>query len=227
MPVNFGRSILIAEMLNASPFPICVLLLRFQVNFFRASFAFAFLSFLFLPGFVLAQSGGAEAAQIGASCPLIKLPSINDSASQPSASLKTVADFPAKLVMVNFWASWCTPCVKEMPALQRLYQVLKPEGFLLLSINVDNPGQLQRVRQFLKDSGYDFPVLSDADLQLADKLGVTGFPETFFLSGEGKFLGFVDPGSAADVPLVRVIADRPWDAPAYLRAVRRMIPGDR
>lgn len=110
-----------------------------------------------------------------------------------------------------------------MPALERLYQVLKPEGFVLLSVNVDNPGQLQKVRQFLKDSGYDFPVLSDADLRLADKLGVTGFPETFFIGPEGKFLGFVDPGSAADVPLVRVIADRPWDAPAYVRAVRAMI----
>jgi peroxiredoxin len=134
---------------------------------------------------------------------------------------RSLSEFKGKTVLVNFWATWCNPCVAEMPALERLHQTLKDKGFLVVAVSVDTAQQKPKVVDFVREKGLTFPVLVDLNFKSATALGVSGFPETFFLDREGKFRSFTDP--VAKKAAVRVISDRPWDSPQYIAAVSELL----
>lgn len=135
---------------------------------------------------------------------------------------KTLHDFRGKHVLLNFWATWCAPCVSEMGALERLYKTYKDQGFEIVAINVDPAENLDAVKTFVKENGITFTILRDPELSLPPVYGLTGFPESFFISNEGKFLNFSDPsvGTAG----VRIVGDRPWDSETFLKSVREVLP---
>ncbi len=134
---------------------------------------------------------------------------------------KTLADLRGKLTLLNFWATWCVPCVAEMPALQRLHKTLESEGFQVVAINVDPAESGETVKKFLSDRGISFPVLLDPTLSLPEQYGITGFPESFFISPDLKFISVIDPESKE--PAVRLLSDRPWDSPVYVELVKSLI----
>lgn len=68
-----------------------------------------------------------------------------------------------KVVLINFWATWCIPCRKEMIHLQKLYDQYKGQGFEVLAINIDDASRLSQVKPFVKKYNYTFPVLLDTD----------------------------------------------------------------
>ena len=132
-----------------------------------------------------------------------------------------LSDFRGQVVVLNFWATWCTPCVLEMPSLERLHQTLKEKGLRVIAVNMDDPGTEAGVKKFVESYGLNFAVLRDPNYSAAGKYGVSGFPETFFISREGKFISFKDPLTGTES--VRIISDRPWDSVNYLKQIESLL----
>jgi thiol-disulfide isomerase/thioredoxin len=96
----------------------------------------------------------------------------------------TREDFTGKVTLVNFWASWCGPCVEEIPALNRLREHMKDRPFELISINyAEKP---QQIREFLNMVKVDFPVLLDEDGSYSAKWNVLVYPATFVIAADGN-----------------------------------------
>ena len=113
------------------------------------------------------------------SAPDFKLPSI-------SGGEVSLSGFRGKWVFVNFWATWCAPCVLEMPMMNDLYHEFKNENFEMLAISIDTPSALDGVRRFVKKSGFDFTVLLDKDKQAQSAYGVFSIPKTFMVDPDGR-----------------------------------------
>ncbi len=93
-------------------------------------------------------------------------------------------DYAGKSVILNFWATWCAPCVKEMPLLDKLGRVGKRVGLEVIVVNYKET--LDTVRKFTEKNDYGSPtVLVDESGKLADQYQVMGLPATFFINSEG------------------------------------------
>ena len=75
----------------------------------------------------------------------------------------SLSDFSDQVVLISFWATWCTPCQAEMPHLQRFYDTYKDQGFAVLSINTDDARSSSQVKPLVKSKGLTFPVLLDRE----------------------------------------------------------------
>lgn len=96
--------------------------------------------------------------------------------------------FRGKIVLLNFWATWCGPCKEEMPFLQVLHQQFKEKDFVLLTVSVDYEG-VKPVQEFINKQRYTFPVLLDPQCEVLDLFEVKGIPTTFIIDKKGKMLG--------------------------------------
>ena len=96
---------------------------------------------------------------------------------------RSLAEFRGAPVLVNFWASWCVPCLAEMPEIERFEKRMSAEGLKLAMINLEEPPSV--VRNFLREYDYSFPALLDAEGAAARAFGVTGLPTSFFLDAGG------------------------------------------
>lgn len=96
----------------------------------------------------------------------------------------TVPDLANKVVLVDFWASWCSPCKKSFPALKELQDKYGPDGFVVVAISLDeDKGDMDA---FLKKAKVPFVILRDEKGKLAEKVGVEGIPASFILDQSGK-----------------------------------------
>ena len=96
----------------------------------------------------------------------------------------TLAEYRGKVVAVNFWASWCPPCIKEMPGIQRLDKMLDDESFVMLPVNVGE--KKYRVWKFVKLIDFTVPVLLDPDSKTFSAWDVSVLPTSFLLDKEGR-----------------------------------------
>jgi peroxiredoxin len=122
-----------------------------------------------------------------------------------------LADFRGRVVLVNFWATWCKPCEDEMPAMQRLYDELAGSSFELLAVSVDD--ELPPVERFRERLGLRFPILLDPDQRAAHAYQTFRFPETLLIGADG----FV---------IERYIGPKEWDADAYVDRIRRLLQAE-
>jgi peroxiredoxin len=90
-----------------------------------------------------------------------------------------------KVVLVNFWATWCPPCRKEMPDMQALYERFGPRGFVVLAVTDDDAG---KVRSFVAERKYTFPVLLDSEHTVNQLFRVAGIPKSFLYGRDGKLV---------------------------------------
>lgn len=95
-----------------------------------------------------------------------------------------LAGLKGQVVLVNFWATWCPPCVEEIPSLQRLYRRLKPLGLEVLAVDVGESATVMRT--FLRDKPVDFPVLMDSAAETFRRWGIHAFPTTLVLDREHR-----------------------------------------
>lgn len=96
----------------------------------------------------------------------------------------TARDFGGKLLIVNFWASWCPPCVEEAPSLGRLAQVLGPKGLVVLGVSEDQDAQ--GYRDFIKRFQVPFLTARDPSQEIKHKYGTLQIPESYFIDSNGK-----------------------------------------
>jgi thiol-disulfide isomerase/thioredoxin len=102
-----------------------------------------------------------------------------------------LADYPGRVVIVNFWATWCVPCVVEMPSLQRLRERLAPRRVEVVAVNFQE--NAARIAPFVERMGITFPVVRDHDGTIRAAWNVTVFPTTFVV-GPDRRIAFVATG---------------------------------
>jgi peroxiredoxin len=116
-----------------------------------------------------------------------------------------------RVVLVNFWATWCKPCEDEMPAMQRLYTALGAgDRFELLAVSVDEADD--EVRAFRDRLGLTFPILLDPGKRAANAYHTFRFPESWLVGPDG-------------VVVARYVGPREWDDPLYVDRIRRLMDG--
>ena len=96
----------------------------------------------------------------------------------------SMADLRGKVLVVNFWASWCLECRPEMPTLERLHRELSPRGLAVLGINARE--ETDAVRRYAKDLDLTFPLVLDQDGKINAAYGVVGLPTTFLVGRDGR-----------------------------------------
>ena len=96
----------------------------------------------------------------------------------------SLEDYRGKIVLLNFWATWCPPCREEMPDLDKIYKEQKDNDFVVLAVN---GGEAKEdVKKFIDDNGYSFPVLLDTDINVNFTYNVAFIPTSYMLDKEGK-----------------------------------------
>ncbi|MEW5872591.1 MAG: redoxin domain-containing protein [Chloroflexota bacterium] len=97
----------------------------------------------------------------------------------------TLSDLRGRPVLVNLWASWCPPCRAEMPAMLRVYQDYKAQGFTLLAVNAANQDSSTAALDFAQELGLDFPILFDSQGSVAQQYQISALPTSFFIDAHG------------------------------------------
>ncbi len=94
-----------------------------------------------------------------------------------------LSDLRGKIVLLNFWATWCKPCKEEMPAMQASYDKLRNQGFVVLAVN--ELEDVEKVAEHIKTHGHTFLVVMDHDNRVANQYGVVGLPASFLIDRQG------------------------------------------
>jgi len=115
-------------------------------------------------------------------------------------------DHRGRVTLVNFWATWCPPCVHEIPSMNRLAAAYDPREFAIVSVNFKEPPA--HVRAFMGKVAVDFPVLLDEDGAAAARWGVFAFPSSFLLDRQGRVRYSVNTAIEWDTAEARVVIDR-------------------
>jgi peroxiredoxin len=105
----------------------------------------------------------------------------------PDGGTLRLADLKGKVVFLNFWATWCEPCLEEMPAMERLSRAYRDRGLVVLALSADREGA-SVVKPFLKRHGLTFPVGLDPDQSVARLYRVWALPSTFIVDRAGTGL---------------------------------------
>ena len=130
----------------------------------------------------------------------------------------SLASLRGKVVVLNIWATWCYPCVKEMPTLQHAYELLKDEGLEVVAVSVDAPvGRLDPVgnpggdvQTFVKQLGLTFTVLRDPERKIDSTFALIGIPSTFVIDKRGFIVQ-------------KVVGIETWDDEPHLRELRKLL----
>ena len=121
---------------------------------------------------------------------------------------RTLADYRGQVVLVNFWASWCPPCIQEMPVLERLKQALNEQPFEVLAINVGE--KKYKVWKFVKLISFGLPVLLDTRRDTFNSWGASVLPTSFLLDKQGRIR-------------YRVQGDIEWDSEDVVALIEALI----
>ncbi len=116
-------------------------------------------------------------------------------------------DYRGRPLIVNFWATWCPPCRREMPSMERAWKKLHKEGIAMLAVNMGE--DRDTVFRFMADYPVSFPVLFDSAGKTTERWPIRGLPTTFILDPSGRIV-------------YQAIGGRNWDDPALLSTIRRL-----
>jgi peroxiredoxin len=158
------------------------------------------------------------AAAAPAATPAQTMTPVADRPAAPDFALKDVdgkrhrlSENRGKVVLVNFWATWCPPCRREMPSMQRAWAQLKGENFEMLAINVGEDEDTIFGFTFSTGVELTFPILLDHDAQVIKAWPVIALPTSFVVDPQGRIV-------------YRAVGGREWDDPELLKKIRELMP---
>lgn len=124
--------------------------------------------------------------------------------------LHRLSDYRGKIVALNFWATWCPPCRREMPSMQRLKDQMDPDEFVILAVDVAEDDETVFAFIFALDVPIDYPLLLDSDGKVTDQWPILGLPTSFVLDKSGRVV-------------LRAVGGRLWDAPEFAQTIKALI----
>ena len=132
----------------------------------------------------------------------------NFSIQSDSGKTITARDFGGKLLLLNFWATWCPPCVEEIPGLNQLAQQLGPRGLVILGVSVDKDEKLYR--DFLTRSPLSYLTARDPEEKINLTYGTIQYPESYLIDQHGKVVE-------------KFISSQPWASPQMIQHVQSLL----
>jgi peroxiredoxin len=150
-------------------------------------------------------SPGSDGWSMGSRVPTVGTPAEDFSLIDLEGKSQSLSQYRGKIVLVNFWATWCKPCTTEMPAMQTAYEKLREKNFVVLAINELEDDA--KVREHIKQYGHTFPVLMDHDNKVANQFGVFGLPVSVFIDEEGRVQEYIKGGLLTEQK-IQMVVDR-------------------
>lgn len=150
------------------------------------------------------EKSGVQTPSLGEPIPDIALP-------DPGGDTFRLSDLRGKVVLVNFWASWCPPCVEEMPSLEKLYRVLKDKGLEVVGVSVDE--SLEVIERFRNEHDLTFTILHDKGATVSHRFQTFKYPETYVVDRAG-------------VLVAKIIGPRDWIAPAIMLEIVSLLKSE-
>lgn len=136
--------------------------------------------------------GLSQSWSMGSRVPTVGTPADEFRLTDLDGKAHSLSQYRGKVVLVNFWATWCKPCTTEMPAMQASFDKLRDKGFVVLAINELEDDA--KVRDHIKQYGHTFPVLMDRDNKVANQFGVFGLPVSVFIDEKGVVQEYLKGG---------------------------------
>ena len=156
-------------------------------------------------GFLSLQQRTGQGLEAGKPVPDFHLAALSGSRSD-------LASLRGRVVLLNFWATWCPPCVAEMPSLDRLSRALGPEGLTVVGLSVD--ADEAALKGFVARHGLGFTILRDPGAHTAAAYRVTGYPQTFLIARDGTLVK-------------TVLGPAEWDTPEAIGYFRALLARER
>ncbi|MEJ2574351.1 MAG: TlpA disulfide reductase family protein [Gammaproteobacteria bacterium] len=174
----------------------------------RIEFFFALLCAL---AFLLsATAAGADPfSELGVTTPKVRLKAPSFTLNRLGGGTARMPDFAGKVVLLNFWATWCAPCREEMPAMQRLWERYRQQGLVIVAVAADRSDGKQ-VASFVDQLGLTYPILLDPKGEVRNRYEVVGLPMSYLIGRDGKISG-------------RVIGITKWDSPQAFALVEHLL----
>ncbi len=117
----------------------------------------------------------------------------------PDGEMIALNSYPGQVVFVNFWGTYCPPCVAELPELQEVYDELKDEGFVIIGLNAEE--KPEKVKTFVAENGITFPILISDDATVNAIFGLKHMPTTWFIDKNGILRGKIEGQMSKDMAL--------------------------
>ena len=117
----------------------------------------------------------------------------------PDGDMISLSDYPRQVVFVNFWGTYCPPCVAELPELQEVYDELQDDGFVIIGLNAEE--KPEKVKAFVQENGITFPIIISDDATVNPVYQLKHMPTTWFIDKNGILRGKIEGQMSKDMAL--------------------------
>ncbi len=159
-----------------------------------------------------------SALAMGSRPPAAGMPAVGFTLTDLQGKAHSLEQYRGKIVLVNFWATWCKPCTSEMPAMQTVYDQLRDKDFVVLAVN-----ELEdeaKVREHIQQYKHTFPVLLDRENQVANQYGVFGLPVSVFIDQQGVVQEYIKGGLLTEGKIQEIVSRIQHAAPIKAASLR-------
>ena len=167
---------------------------------------------------LLLSTLAGSALAMGSRPPAAGMPASEFSLTDLQGKAHSLEQYKGKVVLLNFWATWCKPCTSEMPAMQTVYDQLRDKDFVVLAVN-----ELEdeaKVREHIHQYKHTFPVLLDHENRVANQYGVFGLPVSVFIDQQGVVQEYIKGGLLTERKIQEIVSRIQSAAPVKAAALQ-------